>query len=75
MEKLENIKDIILKKELMTEEEMEQYQIQAGYNPLDNEGTIDSTSVFDNAIDYLDYTPYRLGGDGKLDDTYIFVKN
>lgn len=62
-------------KDVMLESEMEQYQIEVGYDPFDNEGVIDSVSVFDNAIENLDYTPYRLEGEGKLNDTYIFIKN
>ena len=62
-------------KKIMLEEEMEKYQVENGYNPFDIEGVIDSFLVFDNAIDNLGYTPYRLEGEGKLDDAYIFVKN
>ena len=62
-------------RKFMLEEEMEKYQIENGYSPFDNEGVIDSVSVFDNAIDYLGYIPYRLEGEGKLNDTYIFLNN
>ena len=62
-------------RKFMLEEEMEKYQIENGYSLFDNEGVIDSVSVFDNAIAYLGYTPYRLEGGGKLNDTYIFLIN
>lgn len=62
-----------MKKLILLEHEMEQLQIELGFEPFDNEGTIDSVSIFDNAVDTLGYTPYRLEGEGEYDDTYIFI--
>lgn len=61
-------------KNFMFEHEMEKMLENSGYNIFDSEGCIDSVTVFDIAIDELGYTSYRLEGNGKLNDTYIFVK-
>lgn len=61
-------------KNFLFEHEMEKMLENGGYNIFDSEGCIDSVTVFDIAIDELGYASYRLEGEGRFNDTYIFIK-
>ena len=61
-------------KNIMFENEMEEYLIYNGYNIEDEGGCLDSTLVIEEAIK-IGYKNYLLSNEdnGKYHDTYIFI--